>query len=162
MKTTLYNIKEDYLQIVNELELSEGELTPEIETKLNINQAELQSKTIAYHSVILTKDAFNTQIDTEIKRLQLLKKRNNSVIERLKLSLLNAVELFGDFEVGLNKFSIRKSTQVKCEDVNLLPKEYKTIKIVETADKKAIKDALKLGKELNNCYLAEVNNLKIN
>lgn len=162
MKTSLYEIKKDYLEIVNELELSQGELTTETEYKLKINKSELGSKSIAYTSVITTKESLNTQIDAEIKRLQAMKKANNNVIDRLKFNLLSAVEMFGYFTVGLTKFSIRKSSQVKVDDINLLPKEYKTIKVVETADKKAIKDALKLGKDVKGSYIEEINNLKIN
>ena len=80
MKTTLYDIKQEYLELINQVEEMEGELTPEIEQQLIINQNELQNKAIAYHSVILSKDSFNMQIDNEIKRLQTLKKRNNSLI----------------------------------------------------------------------------------
>ena len=162
MKNTLYDIKENYLALINEVEEMEGELTPEMENKLKINQNELQNKAISYHSFILSKDSFNLQIDTEIKRLQALKKGNNKIIDRLKTSLISAVEMFGGFTVGTNNFTLRKSEQVICEDVNLLPKEYKTIKVVETPDKKAIKDALKLGINIKNTYIREINNLKIN
>jgi len=161
MKTTLYEIKNEYLELINQVEEMEGEITPEIEIKLNINQNELQNKAIAYHSVILSKDAFNMQIDNEIKRLQGLKKRNNSLIDNLKNRLIGAIQMFGDFTVGTNTFGLRKSERVEVEDVNQLPKEYKTIKVTEQANKTEIKKALKLGKEIENAYIVEQFNLKI-
>jgi hypothetical protein len=161
MKNTLYDIKQEYLEIINQVEEMEGEITPEIEEQLTINQNELQNKAIAYHSVILTKDAFNVQIDNEIKRLQALKKRNNSLIDNLKERLVGAIQMFGEFTVGTNTFGLRKSERVEVEDVNQLPKEYKTIKVTEQANKAEIKKALKLGKEIDNCYIVENINLKI-
>jgi len=161
MKTTLYEIKNEYLELINQVEELEGEITPEIEQQLTINQNELQNKAIAYHSVILSKDSFNMQIDNEIKRLQALKKRNNSLIDNLKSRLISAIETFGEFTVGTNTFGLRKSERVEVEDVNHLPKEYKTIKVTEQANKVEIKKALKLGEEIKNAYIVEQYNLKI-
>lgn len=161
MKTTLYDIKQEYLELINQVEELEGELTPEIEEQLQINQNELQNKAIAYHSVILAKDSFNMQIDNEIKRLQALKKRNNTLIENLKNRLVGAIQTFGEFTIGTNTFGLRKSERVEVEDVNKLPKEYKTIKVTEQANKSEIKKALKLGKQIENCYIVEQFNLKI-
>ena len=161
MKTTLYDIKKEYLELINQVEELDGEITPEIEEQLTINQNELQNKAIAYHSVILAKDAFNMQIDNEIKRLQALKKRNNTLIDNLKNRLVGAIQTFGEFTIGTNTFGLRKSERVEVEDVNQLPKEYKTIKVTEQADKVAIKKDLKLGKQIDNCYIVEQFNLKI-
>lgn len=161
MNNTLYDIKQEYLELIQEVEEMEGELTPETEYRLNINQNELQNKAIAYHSYILSKDSFNMQIDTEIKRLQALKKQNNNLIDNLKSRLVGAIEMFGEFTIGTNTFGLRKSERVEIEDVNLLPKEYKTIKVTEQADKVEIKKALKLGKQIENAYIVEQFNLKI-
>ena len=161
MKTTLYDIKQEYLELINEVEELEGEITQEMEYKLKINETDLQNKAIAYHSVILSKDSFNMQIDSEIKRLQALKKRNNSLINNLKDRLVGAIQMFGEFTVGTNTFGLRKSERVEVEDVNLLPKEYKTIKVTEQANKTEIKKALKLGKQIENAYIVEQFNLKI-
>tara|TARA_R110000764_G_scaffold4017_3_gene16588 strand:- start:2821 stop:3309 length:489 start_codon:yes stop_codon:yes gene_type:complete len=161
MNNTLYDIKQEYLELIQEVEEMEGELTPETEYKLNINQSELQNKAVAYHSYILSKDSFNMQIDSEIKRLQALKKKNNNVIENLKSRLIGAIQTFGEFTVGTNIFGLRKSERVEIEDVNLLSKEYKTIKVTEQADKIAIKKALKEGKQIENAYIVEQYNLKI-
>ena len=161
MTNTLYDIEQEYWDLIYQIEELEGELTPEIEYKLKINQNELQNKAIAYHSVILSKDAFNMQIDNEIKRLQALKKRNNSLIDNLKDRLVGAIQMFGEFTVGTNTFGLRKSERVEVEDVNSLPKEYKTVKVTEQANKTEIKKALKLGENIENAYIVEQYNLKI-
>jgi len=162
MKKSIYEISNDYLTLMNEIEQAEGEITPEMEAQLKINEGELQSKSIAYLAVIKEREAFVTQIDEEIKRLTALKKRNNSLVDRLKENILNAVNLFGTIETQFNKFSIRKSESVEVLDVNELPKEYKVVKVTEQADKKAIKEALKSGKQIVGCSILTNSNLKIN
>ena len=102
------------------------------------------------------------QIDDEIKRLQALKRQNSNVVSYLKNRLLNAVNLFGAFEVGFTKFSTRKSESLIVEDVNALPKVFKVIKVTEQADKLAIKKAIKDGMEIKGCSIQENKNLKIN
>ena len=44
MKKSLYHIETEYLTIINQVEELEGELTPELEEQLTINEKELQSK----------------------------------------------------------------------------------------------------------------------
>jgi hypothetical protein len=116
--STLYEITIEQKNLINEIEQMEGELTPETEQRLIINESQLQQKSIAYLEVIRAKESFNYLIDGEIKRLQQLKKINNNVIERLNDNLLLAVKTFGDFTVGTQKFGTRKSSQVIVEDVN--------------------------------------------
>lgn len=163
MKNTLFTITTDYLELMEQVEVLEGEITDEINEQLIINETQLQSKSIAYLSVVKGKESFNLQIDNEIKRLQAFKKTNNRIIDNLKERLLDAVKMFGAFEVGLQKFSTRKSTQVVINtETNKLDKEFKTIKVTESPNKTAIKDAIKRGEVVTGCELKEVLNLKIN
>jgi len=101
-------------------------------------------------------------IDAEIKRLQALKKRNTNIVLRLNSNLLSAVKTFGVYEVGLQKFGIRKSESIEVEFINELPEEYKTRKLTETANKMALKKAIKEGKEIEGVTLKTNYNLKIN
>jgi len=159
---TLYQINNDYYDLISQIELAEGELTPELESALEINKNELEIKSIAYVEVIKQRESFNTRIDDEIKRLQGLKKQNDNLILRLKNNLLNAVNLFGNFEAGFLKFSTRKSKQVEVNcDPNDLPKEFKTVKVTETPDKNAIKKAIEQGQEVIGCRIIENINLTI-
>lgn len=162
MKKSLYHIETEYLTIINQVEELDGELTPELEAQLSINEKELQGKSIAYLEFIGSKEHLNNRINDEIKRLQALKKSNDSLIKNLKNRLLDAVKLFGDFEVGLTKFGTRKSSSTLVNDVNSLPKEYKTSTVTEQADKKAIKEALQHGEKIEGCEIITNINLKIN
>ncbi len=159
---SLYNINLDQLILINEIENQDGEITPEIEEKLTIVKSELNHKSVAYLSVVRNKEAENIVIKEEIKRLQGLVKRNDNLIGLLKKNLLNAVKVFGNYEVGFNKFGTRKSSTVQVDNVNSLPAEFKTIKIVESADKKALKEAIKAGVEIEGVRIENNLNLKIN
>lgn len=162
MNKSLYNIEQEYIQLMHTIETNEGELTEELEKQLVIHEKDRNKKSIAYLEVIGSKESFNSRIDDEIKRLHTLKRQNGVLISKLKESLLNAVKLFGVFEVGLHKFGTRKSSSVEVEDVNELPKQYKTVKVTEQADKIAIKKALVNGDKIPGCKIVEKKNLKIN
>lgn len=161
---SLYNITLEQKSLINEIEKMEGEITPEMEEKLIIAKSELEHKSVAYLEVIQGKESFNSLIDNEIKRLQQMKKTNNNVVSRLKDNLLLAVKTFGSFTIGTQKFGTRKSSSVHVESdkVNDLPKQYKTIKVTESPDKKALKEALKNGEEIDGVSIVENLNLKIN
>jgi len=162
MKNSLYNITINYNELLNEIEATEGVLTDEQIVSLEITEKELQSKSMAYLEVIKRKEAFNSQIDEEIKRLQSMKKTNNNIVSRLKENLLNAVKMFGNFEAGLTKFGTRKSQSITVEEVNSLPNEFKNVKITETANKTELKNAIKRGETIKGVELVENLNLKIN
>lgn len=162
MEKSLYVIKEEYLDLISQIEQAEGELTPELESALTINKAELEVKSIAYVEVIKQRESFNARIDEEIKRLQAIKKANDNLVLRLKNNLLNAVNMFGSFDAGFLKLSTRKSKSVEVTiDTNDLPKEFKSIKVTEAPDKTAIKKAIESGKEVEGCRIVENINLAI-
>ena len=162
MEKSLYVIKEEYLDLISQIEQAEGELTPELESALTINKAELEVKSIAYVEVIKQRESFNARIDEEIKRLQAIKKANDNLVLRLKNNLLNAVNMFGNFEAGFLKLSTRKSKSVEVTiDTNDLPKEFKSIKVTEAPDKTAIKKAIESGQEIEGCRIVENINLAI-
>lgn len=160
---SLYKINEKMLTLLNDIEANEGELTNEVISQLEITNDELQTKSESYLAVIKNRESLNTQIDEEVKRLQAMKKANNNLVLRLKNSLLNAVNIFGEFEVGLIKFGIRKSTTVEVKGiVNELPKEFKTVKVTEQPNKSEIKKSLQRGEQIEGCALITNYNLKIN
>ena len=159
---TLYNINNDYLELISQVEQAEGVLTPELEQALTINKSELEVKSIAYVEIIKQRESLNERIDNEIKRLQALKKSNDTLVSKLKSNLLQAVNLFGSYNAGFIKLSTRKSKQVVIDyDVNDLPKQYKVVKVTETADKVAIKKAIESGETVYGCRLVENVNLSI-
>lgn len=163
MKLTIYQIEQSYNQLAEELIDNGGELTPELETALAITEEQLQNKSVAYSFVIKQMDADIDTIDAEIKRLQAAKKQREKASEYLKERIKHAMELFSieEIKTPLVKINFRKSETVEVENVNELTSAYKTIKIVETADKMAIKEAIKNGAVIPGCSIVQHRNLQI-
>ena len=161
MKTTLYEIEQTYINIVEQL--MNDECTPELEESLAIAENDLQTKGIAYANVIKQMDSECDIIDAEIERLTKLKKARVNASERLKERIKNAMILFGKDEIKtpLIKLSFRKSEAVIVHDVNSLPQMFKTIKITEQPDKVKIKETLKQGEDIIGCEIVTNYNLQI-
>lgn len=156
---TMYSISMEALNIASALE--EGELSPELESALVINQNELQEKSINYGYVI--KDAENhiSLIDAEIKRLQEMKRIQSNKVERLKETVLNAMNIYGIEKINspfLN-ISIRKSESVEIGEG--LPLEYQMSKTTFVPDKTRIKNAIKSGENIIGATIKENQNLQI-
>ena len=162
MKTTLYTIENEYIQLINQIEEADGELTPEMEEQLAINEGQLQSKSISYLEVIGSKESFIKRLKDERDRYNAMIKKEEKIVDILKVRLLSAVKVFGTFTIGFTTFGTRKSTSVEVLEVNSLPSGYKTVKVTESADKVAIGKALKDGLTIDGCRLVENVNLKIN
>lgn len=159
----IYNITNEFLMLESQLIENDGELTPELETALQINKDELQHKGIQYGYVIKSLEDSSNSIDNEIKRLQAIKKSNDNAIERLKTTLTTAMNLFEitELKTPTLKINFRKSEVVIVDDVNGLDKEYKVIKVTEQADKMKIKQALKDGLTVVGAELITNQNIQI-
>ena len=172
MKKSVYHIQTEFLQIA-EL-LADGELTPELEMQLQINETELQTKAVNYSFIIKQFEDRAGNIDAEIKRLTALKKSATSNADRLKTNITNAMNLFGveKIEHELMTISFRKSKQcVINDDVSaerilsewidhpLLP----FIKTVKTYsfDKTELKNAIESGMKFDGVQMVENKSLQI-
>ena len=161
MKKSLYNIEKEYLEIANQLE--DGELSPELETALAINERELQGKAIAYAYVIKDSEDTVSVIDAEIKRLQGLKKTEQNKVTRLKETISNAMELYGITEIKTEtlKLNFRRSEGVVGSNdyltddlVTIVPEQRKPNLV-------AIKAAIKEGIEIEGYSIEERFSLQI-
>jgi alpha-N-acetylglucosamine transferase len=163
MEKNLYNIKRDYLHLVQVVFENEGELTPELDMLLKINKQELTEKSINYVAVIKKVNSDISYIDVEIKRLQELKKTRSKIIELLEKNILDAMRLYEieKIETPLINIALRKSESVVIsvapED---LPSPLQKIKI-EPISKIEIKKLLKNGAVFNGVELVEKQNLQI-
>jgi len=163
MKLTIYQIEKNYIQLAEELIDNGGELTPELSEALAITEEQLQNKAVAYSFVIKEMDGEVEIIENEIKRLQAMKKARENASERLKSNIKQAMQLFNieEIKTPLVKINFRKSKSVSVDDVNALPKEYKTVTVEETANKKEIKAVLENGGTIIGCRIVENKNLQI-
>ena len=164
MKKSLYNIETEYLEIANQLE--DGEVTPELETALAINEAELQGKAVAYAYVIKESDDTVAAIDAEVKRLQGIKKTEQNKSKRLKGAIHVAMDLYGIQEIKTEtlKLNFRRSEGVICtvEETVALAAEFVTVvPEVLKPNLNAIKSAIKEGREVKGYEVETRYNLQI-
>jgi hypothetical protein len=157
----LYEITQEaqYLAALLETE----ELTPELEQELHINQFQLQEKAANYAKVIANYQSEADQIDAEIKRLKTMKESRDKKVTWLTESLKNAMLVSGieKIESPLFKISLRRSEAVEVDVVEALPSSFQNVKNVVTADKMAIKEAIKKGENVFGARLIENYNLSI-
>jgi len=158
---SLFNITAEALNLASALE--EGEITPELENSLIINQTELQEKAINYAYVIRTVEIDVSAIDEEIKRLQSIKKAKTNVIDRMKESVVTAMGIYGIEKVSTPtlSLSLRKSESIEIVNESQIPDGFKTKKITVAPDKTRIKQAIKDGDEVQGVVLSINYNLQI-
>lgn len=140
----LYEITE----LQNELELEEDdELKQDLQELIAI---ELKNKSNNIVYVIKNLEGNNAAIDAEIERLQALKKKNSSNIEKVKSNILWFMQQnnIDSIKTELATFSKRKSESTDIENIEQIPQEFITIKQTFVPDKTAIKKAIKEGAEV--------------
>jgi hypothetical protein len=158
---SLYTIQADYLALASALEV--GELTPEIETALAINEAELQQKAIGYAYVIKEAEANVDTIDNEIARLTALKQAEKRKAEALKSAISNAMQFYGVHEVktATVRLSFRKSEGLIGQADNLDDEFTILVPEQRKPNNTAIKAAIKEGREVEGYEIETRWNLQI-
>lgn len=162
-KKSIYNIQEDYLRLMDEIEQAEGELSEELENRLTINQAELETKSVSYGYVIRQFDAEVDQINKEIERLTKLSSAKQKAQQGLKDRIKDAMLAHGITKIQQNNLtlSFRKSEQLIIDQGAHIPVEYISTKETEVIDKAGIKAAVKAGVEFTGIFIQENQNLQI-
>ncbi len=157
----LYEITREALELASLLETEE--LTPELEAMLVINQEQIQAKAGNYAMLIANIQSDAYAFDKDIKRLKAMKDSKDRAITRLKEALREAmlVSAIDKIESPLFKLSLRRSEAVEVDIVEALPSQFVNIKNVVTADKVAIKEAIKRGENITGARLIENFNLQI-
>lgn len=120
----IFQISQELLDIFQEIEDNGGEITPELEDKLQCSQEDFKTKVENYTKVVKSVESDIDAIDKEIKRLTALKKSKTSAIERLEKVIIWAVETFGEttksggkyVDFGTSKVSVRNSEKVEVNE----------------------------------------------
>lgn len=159
----IYDIKNEYQLIITDIINNDGEITPDQETALQINRADLETKGINYAYVIKQLEADCEAIDLEVKRLNALKKVRSNAAERLKANISSAMLLFEveEIKTPLIKLNFRNSEIVEITNEAQLAEKFITTKTVITPDKKAIKEAIKAGEFVEGATISYNKNLQI-
>ena len=140
---SIFDINGEYLKIIQELEESGGEITPELEERLNITREQLESKLKAYYAIIKQNEALIDLSKDEKNRLNDRQKAKENLIDRLKKIVAYTVEQFGEVKPkAKNKslsfdtlsVSLKESDSLVIEDVNKIPTKYLSIGYVFNYD----------------------------
>ena len=147
MSNSIFNIGNELQTIINQIIESGGEVNEETENALIIKEGELQNKSQSYGYLIKSMEYDVNTIDSEINRLEGLKRVRNNTIKRLKTVLSDSMQQFEveELKTPTLKINFRKSQTVEILDEDLIPKEFKTVKVTTSISKAEIKKAIKNG-----------------
>lgn len=160
---TLYGITAELNGILAQLEELGGEITPELEQALAINEEQFVAKAEDYGHAILNLKGMAAAAKAEKERLAGLQKFYENTQKRLTDALSNAMQVFGHDKVenATLRLSLRHSTATEVDDLDQVPSEYKTTKVEVVADKTAIKKAIQDGEDVPGAHLVENVSLQI-
>ena len=163
MKLSLFNIQQEYISLAEQIIDNDGELSEELGQALAINKEQLEHKGQCYGFIVKQLESEIDIIDIEIARLQALKKSRGKTVDRLKETLSQAMQLYEVTEIKTPtlKLCFRKSESVEIEDINLVDEKFVTVKVTTSADKTAIKAAIKAGEAVTGAIIKESQNLQI-
>ena len=124
MGKSIFDIDRELYALYDEIEEAGGEITPEMEEKLELNGQELTNKVRSITNFINKLKADILAIKSESDRLAKLKKSKENTITGLTNLVLFAINKYGVkdkkgkkwIDWGTGKVSIRKSTNVELDD----------------------------------------------
>jgi len=160
MELTLYAISEQQREIESLLQETGGEITPEIEALLAVNETNFVEKSRDYGFAILRYKAMINAVKAEKERLDGIKKYAENAVARMEERLVDAMQLFGKPKVELDtmKLSLRKSERVVVDDEAKVPAD--CIKVTTTVNKTDLKAHIKAGEDCG-AHLEENQSLQI-
>jgi len=114
---SIFNIQQEYLDLINLIEENEGVLTEELEEQLSVNIDNFEDKMESYSNVIALLSGEASIIKTEMERLSALSRTKLNLVTRLKTNMRDALQLYGDdsksgnktLDIGTHKFYTRKN-----------------------------------------------------
>lgn len=124
MAKSIFEIDKELYALYDEIEEAGGEITPEIEEKLEINGQEMTNKVKSITNYINKLKADLLAIKSETDRLAKLKKSKENTITGLTNLVLFAIKNYGTedkkgkkwIDWGTGKVGVRKSTSVELDD----------------------------------------------
>lgn len=107
----LYELSKELAVINDELITADGEITPELETRLDQVNLALTEKATGIRKWFSMIETDGDALDTEIKRLQRIKKQNENLQDRLKAYVKKNMEIADKkkLDTPIGTFTICKS-----------------------------------------------------
>lgn len=156
---TLYEISQ---QIRNAIDFGYDPETGEILDDTALKELEMERDEKLENLILWVKDirAEEEAIQNEEKALKARREANHRKGDSISQYIQNM--LGGKkFSTARCAVSYRKTTAVNILDVNLIPAEYRRVKVTEEPDKTAIKNAIKAGNTIPGASLEERQSMSI-
>lgn len=155
-KVTFYEIANS-IKVIEEME-DEG-MNEYLDT-LNMQMSEKVENIIRYRqSLTMSADAIGNEIERLSKLKTSLSNRAKSLEGYIAYTMgKNELE---KIETSIAKVSFRKSESVEVDNIELIPAEFIITKTTKQADKIAIKNAIKGGKEIPGATIKQNKSLQI-
>ena len=147
MKLTLYELTTDFDKYMN------AETDEEMATELaEITAGQIEVKAESYCKFVTSLDGFAAQCKAEADRIAKVAKVAANKAERIKAHMMQCMEAAGISNIPAGTFSVKIQNnppalhaidegKTPCEYMVVIPESYQI-------DKAAVKDALKIGKEV--------------
>ena len=158
---TLYQLTEEHNLICDALEENGGEITPEIEEMLAINESNFLEKVEAYCEIIAKYLQMAENAKARKSQLDSVQKVAENTARRMKERLAQAMQDYNlnKAEIGLHKLSLRSSNAVEITDEAKIPNTY--IKVSTSIDKSALRNDLMAGLAIEGAELKTNTSLMI-
>lgn len=160
MELTLYHIDEEQRRINAMLEETGGEITPEIEELMAVNEQNFVTKAENYGYAILHYKAIVAAVKAEKDRLDAIKKTAENAVARMEERIVAAMQTFDKpkVEAATLKLSLRKSERVVVDDEAKVPAD--CIKVKTEISKTDLKAHIKAGDDCG-AHIEENQSLQI-
>lgn len=166
----IFQISQELLDIFQELENNDGELTEELESRLTIVQANFKEKVKSYTDIIKYTNGEIDIIDKEVARLKKLKESKQKAIARLENVIIRAISMFGEttksggkfVDFGTGKVSVRNTEKVEVDDefaedaVNKFMEQIREIAFTGELENNEIEDIVNIPDDVINGITAKI------
>lgn len=143
----LYAIQQEYIDLLECIEASDGEITPEIDKALQLNQQQMQEAGVNIGLSIKALGYSEDVLNMEIERLTAYRQKVQKAKELLKNRLAAAMQQFGIERISspIITLSFRKSEAIEITEESAIPAAYtepQPPKISKTKIKEAINEGI--------------------
>jgi hypothetical protein len=160
-KLSLYELTSEHRLICDAIEEAGGEITPEIEAMLAINEENFLTKAEGYAEIIAKYTILAENAKARKAQCERVQKVAENTVKRMKERIAQAMEEYNlpKVEIGMHKLSFRTSKAVEITDETKIPNIY--IKVATSVDKTKLRADLMAGVVIEGAELKENKSLQI-
>lgn len=144
----IFQLSEEFLYLLQDIEDAEGEITEELAERLAINKEDFSKKMDGYAKIIRSLQGNVETIKDEAKRLSDLKVSTENKIDKMKQVMNEALKLFGEvgktgnqtFKTGTNSFWNVYHKPLVITDETKVPEDYLQYDLKTHLPEEAMKD----------------------